>query len=110
MSLTERCARVGQEVMSEFESFSESLHELERRGHSHADRYEEASPAVRQEVDKQLDNIRSSYSSLHATAQQIKVSRGTAPLLWAVVFQNLTLRKMLVPWRRFRFYRNKLYI
>ncbi|XP_043237695.1 nesprin-1-like isoform X2 [Amphibalanus amphitrite] len=59
------------EVMSEFESFSDSLRDLERRGHSQVERYEEVSPAIRQEVDKQLDNIRSSYSSLHATAQQI---------------------------------------
>ena len=63
-----------QEVMSEFESFSASLRELERRGQSHVERYEDVSPEVRQEVDKQLDNIRSSYSSLLATAQQINVS------------------------------------
>ena len=60
--------------MAEFELFSESLRDLERRGRSQVERYEEVSPAVKHEVDKQLDNIRNSYSSLHATAKQINVS------------------------------------
>ena len=57
--------------MCEFERLAASLKELEWRGDSLVSRYEPVALQIRPDVDKQLENIRSSYSSLLATARQI---------------------------------------